>query len=66
MLNFAVISLLITNLAPLIGVMFYGWDVSQIILLYWFENVVVGIYNVAKMLFANASYQDSKRRNPYT
>lgn len=42
-------SLLLANLAPLAGVLFLGWSVSSVIVLYWFENVVIGVINVARM-----------------
>lgn len=37
------------NLVPLGGVFFLGWEVSAILLLYWAENVVVGVFNIFKM-----------------
>jgi hypothetical protein len=48
----AVVALVVANLIPLVGVLFLGWNVWTILLLYWLENGVVGIYNVAKMLRA--------------
>jgi hypothetical protein len=33
-------------------VLFLGWKVFPLVLLYWLENVVVGGYNVAKLLLA--------------
>jgi hypothetical protein len=50
----AVVALIVANLIPLAGVLFLGWNVWTILLLYWLENGVVGIYNVAKMLRADA------------
>jgi hypothetical protein len=50
----AVVALVVANLIPLAGVLFLGWNVWTILLLYWLENGVVGIYNVAKMLRAEA------------
>ncbi|HEY6223825.1 MAG TPA: DUF6498-containing protein [Gemmatimonadales bacterium] len=44
--------LLATNLIPLIGVLLHNWTVFQILLLYWCENVVVGGFNVLRMLVA--------------
>jgi hypothetical protein len=46
------ISLLVCNAIPLIGVLFLGWDAFLIVLLYWAENVAVGFYNVLKMAAA--------------
>lgn len=47
-----VISLVCINLLPLAGVLFFGWDVTNLVLLYWAENLVVGFYNILKMLMA--------------
>jgi hypothetical protein len=47
-----VIALLVANAIPLFGVLFLGWDAFYIVLLYWTENLVVGFYNVLKMVFA--------------
>jgi hypothetical protein len=33
-------------------VLFLGWRVFPLVLLYWLENVVVGAFNVAKLLLA--------------
>ncbi len=45
----SVVSLVAVNLLPVVGVLFWGWDAGAIVLLYWSENLVVGIYNVLKM-----------------
>ena len=50
-LKLSAASLLSANLAPLAGVLFLGWSVSSVVILYWFENIVLGIVNVARMLF---------------
>ena len=44
--------LLLANAFPVAGVLFLGWTVFPLVLLYWLENVVVGGFNVAKMLLA--------------
>ena len=51
-LDIPVIALLAANAIPLFGVLFLGWDAFHIVLLYWAENIVVGFYNVLKMVFA--------------
>ncbi|MGC3961254.1 MAG: DUF6498-containing protein [Verrucomicrobiota bacterium] len=48
----SVLMLIAVNLIPLAGVLLFGWQVFPIMFLFWLENVVVGIFNVAKMLFA--------------
>lgn len=42
------------NLVPVIGVLFWGWSAFALLLLYWLENVVVGVFTVARMLAAGA------------
>jgi hypothetical protein len=42
--------LVLANLIPLLGVVVFEWGVLSILLLYWAENVVIGILNVARML----------------
>jgi hypothetical protein len=37
------------NLAPLAGVMFLGWRIGDVVLLYWVENLIVGAVNVLRM-----------------
>lgn len=44
--------LLATNAIPLIGIALHNWTVFQVLLLYWCENVVVGGFNVLRMLCA--------------
>ena len=36
------------------GVLVLGWSVFVVIALFWFENVVIGVLNVAKMLISGA------------
>lgn len=44
--------LVAANLVPLAGVLFFGWTVFATLLLFWLENVVVGAFNIARMLAA--------------
>jgi hypothetical protein len=45
-----VIALIAANLIPLFGVLYLGWDVGSIVVLYWSENLIVGGYTILKML----------------
>jgi hypothetical protein len=45
--------LVFANAIPLFGVLFLGWKVFPLILLYWLENVIVGGFNVLRMLTAD-------------
>src|SRR5687768_15241830 len=57
----AVATLLVANLVPLVGVLFFGWDVAMILIAYWLENGIVGIFNVAKIVLAKGPSTQSVR-----
>ena len=42
--------LVAANLIPLFGVLFFQWDVKGVILLYWLENIIIGFFNVIKIM----------------
>ncbi|MDL2334817.1 MAG: DUF6498-containing protein, partial [Chloroflexota bacterium] len=44
--------LVAVNLVPLIGVLFWGWDVAIILISYWLENGIIGLINVPKIVLA--------------
>jgi 4-hydroxybenzoyl-CoA reductase subunit beta len=46
------LALIAANLVPLAGVFLFGWEVFPLLLLFWFENVIIGFFNALKMLFA--------------
>ncbi|MDD5038449.1 MAG: DUF6498-containing protein [Dehalococcoidales bacterium] len=61
LLQLSVISLVAANLFPVFGVLFLGWDAFLLLILFWMENVVIGIYTVFKMLFSSpGTKQESK------
>jgi hypothetical protein len=45
-----VLALVGANLVPLVGALFLGWDLGAIMLLYWAESAIIGIFNLGKML----------------
>lgn len=47
--------LIAVNLLPLLLVTFGLWDLQRVLLLYWLENGVIGIYNVVKIVCARES-----------
>jgi len=51
----AVVALIVANLIPLVGVLFLGWNVWAILMLYWLENGVIGVFNVLKILHAEGA-----------
>lgn len=46
------IALIIVNIIPLIGVLYFDWQLFILVFLYWLENVVVGVITALKMLSA--------------
>lgn len=51
LLDISVIALLAVNTIPLFGVFFFDWDAFLIVFLYCSENIVIGFYNILKMVF---------------
>jgi hypothetical protein len=45
----AVVLLVVFNLVPLAGVLWWGWNVYALLILYWLENGIIGAINVAKI-----------------
>jgi len=46
----SVIALVLANLVPVFGVLVLHWQVFPLMFLFWSENVIVGVFNVLKML----------------
>jgi hypothetical protein len=44
-----VVALVAANVIPLVGVLFFGWNVWNVLVVYWLENGIVGVFNVLKM-----------------
>jgi hypothetical protein len=53
-------ALILFNLVPLAGLYFFGWNLSSIMVLYWFENVIIGFFNVIKMSKAKGQKPQTK------
>lgn len=52
--------LALANMIPVIGVMIWNWSVAEIVVVYWVENIIIGVFNVPRMLMAE------KTNNPNT
>lgn len=48
----SVVALVVANALPLGGVLFLKWEVFPLMLLFWAENVIVGIFSALKIAFA--------------
>lgn len=44
--------LILANLVPLAGVYVFGWDLGELLILYWAETGIIGCYTILKMFFA--------------
>ena len=57
--SLSVLSLILVNLIPLLGVLLLKWNLSAVLVLYWSENVVIGVFNVLKMALARGDVKGS-------
>jgi hypothetical protein len=42
--------LIIANLFPVAGTIYLGWNLSDVMVLYWAESAVIGIFNLCKII----------------
>lgn len=49
------IGVLAVNLIPVFGVVFWGWSAGLLMLAYWLENVVIGVFNGARIVASAAA-----------
>lgn len=49
----SLIVLIAANLLPVAGVLVWDWSIFEIVVLYWFENVVIGAFNILKILICS-------------
>jgi hypothetical protein len=45
----AALALLAANLVPLAGVLFGGWSLATVVVLFWSESAIIGFYTLLKM-----------------
>jgi hypothetical protein len=41
--------LILANLVPVVGVFFLGWEIGELMLLFWIESAIIGFFNVLKI-----------------
>jgi len=49
------IALVAANAIPLVGVLFFGWSLWTILVIFWVENGIVGLWNIPRILMARGS-----------
>jgi hypothetical protein len=42
-------ALILVNLVPLAGVLWFGWRMFDVLMLFWMESVVIGVINLLRM-----------------
>ena len=53
--RFTIAAIVLGNLIPVGGVVFLGWDAGAILILYWIENVIIGLMTLPRILTARGS-----------
>jgi len=54
----SLIVLLAANLMTLYGVLFLGWSSFEIVFVYCLESILIGIFNIFKMILAGGIVKD--------
>lgn len=52
--NISRLAIVAANLVPLVMVLLGRWGVAEVLLLYWLETGIVGLFTILKVLFARA------------
>lgn len=47
---FSAYALIMANLIPLVGVIFFGWDTVLVLALFWIENLIIGAFNLLRII----------------
>lgn len=48
------IALVLANLVPILGVLFFHWNAFSVLMIYWFESLVIGVFNLARLVSSGA------------
>lgn len=51
----SVVALVAANAIPIVGVLFLGWSLMTVLILYWIENGIVGLWNLPKIALARGT-----------
>ena len=47
----SVFALILANLVPLYGILFWGWDIFTLLFLYWLESAVIAFYSLFRIIY---------------
>lgn len=56
--------IIVHNMMPVIGVLFFGFDAANIVFIYITETVIIGLLNVPKILLAQKNPNDTSASAP--
>jgi hypothetical protein len=48
--TFSTLVLVLANLVPVAGTVYFGWDLASVLIIYWAESGVIGFFNLCKIL----------------
>lgn len=57
--DYSSLVLIFSNIIPLVGVLFFSQDLKTIIILYWAETGIIGLFNILKILFVDSEQKIS-------
>jgi len=55
--------LILSNLVPLAGILFWGWDVFVLLCLYWLETAVIGFWTIVRAATMSRDRGSATRRS---
>jgi hypothetical protein len=62
MKKYSLYILILVNLVPVFGVLFLHWSLFSVMFFYWLESVVVGLYNIPKLLMARETTNNGNKK----
>jgi hypothetical protein len=48
--SISILFLIVANILPIVGALFFNWDIFEIIFIYWCESGIIGFFNILKIL----------------
>jgi len=57
----ALVALVGSNLFPLLGVLVFGWSIQGLLIVYWLESGIIGIFNIPRILSAHGTETSASR-----